>query len=205
MVKGKRVSHGLRCVGVHRSRQKCTLARNGFGGAVILKRVCDDCEEQRCKAHCRCAREGTAEGRRASRNTRALSTRRAATTTSTLEDKFDDWRMNCEYLVCDHERCLRTDDALLALRTANLQLVDFPKCSQDFNAIENAWKILRERLDQTHPVALESRDDFIKRLHATVRWANQHRKDQLWKYCVNQKERADDCLAQKLRGGRTQW
>ena len=122
-----------------------------------------------------------------------------------VEDKFDDWRVNCEYLVCDHERCLRTDDALLALRTANLQLVDFPKFSQDFNAIENAWKILRERLDQTHPVALESRDDFIKRLHATVRWANQHRKDQLWKYCVNQKVRADDCLAQKPRGGRTQW
>ena len=96
-------------------------------------------------------------------------------------------------------------DAVLALETAGLKLVDFPKCSQDFNAIENAWAILRERLDETQPVALESREEFVKRLFAAVRWANRDRAEQLWKLSTNQKERADLCLAQKPPGGRTKF
>ena len=77
--------------------------------------------------------------------------------------------------------------------------------SQDFNAIENAWAIVKERLDQTMPTELESRDVFIKRLKAAVRWVNQHRKEQLWYRSINQKERADECLAAKPPGGRTSW
>ena len=107
--------------------------------------------------------------------------------------------------MCDRDKCLRTEDALLALETAGLKLVGFPKCSQDSNAIENAWAILRERLDETQPAALESREEFVKRLCVAVRWANRGRADQLWKLCTNQKERADQCLAQKLPGGRTKW
>ena len=122
-----------------------------------------------------------------------------------VEDKFDQWRGNCEHVVCDHERCLRTEDAVLALETAGLKLVDFPKCSQDFNAIENAWAILRERLDETQPVALESREEFVKRFFAAVRWANRDRAEQLWKLSTNHKERADACLAQKPPGGRTKF
>ena len=122
-----------------------------------------------------------------------------------VEDKFDQWRGNCEHVVCDHERCLRTEDVVLALETAGLKLVDFPKCSQDFNAIENAWAILRERLDETQPVALESREEFVKRFFAAVRWANRDRAEQLWKLSTNQKERADLCLAQKPPGGRTKF
>ena len=123
-----------------------------------------------------------------------------------VEDKFDDWRGNCEYLVCDYERCLRSEEALLALDKAGLKLVEgYPKCSQDFNAIENAWGILKERLDETLPVNLEPRAIFVKRLLAAVKWVNQHRSDQLWFLSTNQKERADDCLAQKPPGGRTKW
>ena len=33
----------------------------------------------------------------------------------------------------------------------------------DFNAIENAWKLLRDRLDDTQPTEVESRDAFIAR------------------------------------------
>ena len=84
-------------------------------------------------------------------------------------------------------------------------LAGFPKCSQDFNAIENAWAILRERLDETQPVALESREEFVKRVFAAVRWANRDRAEQLWKLSTNQKERADACLAQKPPGGRTKF
>ena len=123
-----------------------------------------------------------------------------------IEDKFDDWRLNCDFLVCDYEGCLRTPEALHALNRCGLKLVDgYPKVSQDFNAIENAWAILRERLDETCPVDVEPRGDFVKRLRAAVRWANVHRSDQLWYLSTNQKERAADCLNSTPPGARTKW
>ena len=124
-----------------------------------------------------------------------------------VEEKFEDWCGNCEWLVCDFERCLRSDEALLSLsKSTNLKLVEsFPKCSQDFNAIENAWAILKERLDKTMPVKLEHRDEFVKRLAAAVKWVNTNRAKQLWHLSTNQKERAEACLKTKPPGGRTQW
>ena len=125
--------------------------------------------------------------------------------TELVEDHFDDWRGNCEYMICDHERCLHTEMSLRAVQSANLKVVEFPKRSQDFNAMENAWFILRQRLDQTQPRSLEHRDEFCKRLEAAVQWANTHRKEQLWHLSTNQKERADACLSTKPPGGRTKW
>ena len=123
--------------------------------------------------------------------------------TELIEDKFDSWRGNCEHLVCDFER---SEEAVQALRKVDLKLVEgYPKVSQDFNAMENAWKIVRDRLDETMPVKLEARADFIKRLKAAVRWANSHRSEQLWYLSTNQKERAQDCLTQEPPGGRTKW
>jgi hypothetical protein len=123
-----------------------------------------------------------------------------------VEEKFDDWCGDCEFLVCDYETCLRCDLAMHALSKTCLKLVDpYPKCSQDFNAIENGWAIVKERLDQTMPQNLEHRDEFVKRLAAAVRWVNQHCKERLWHLSTNQKERADACLAQKPPGGRTTW
>ena len=81
----------------------------------------------------------------------------------------------------------------------------YPKVSQDFNAIENAWAILKDRLQETQPTHLETRDDFIKRLHIAVRWMSADRSKQLWKLSTNQKERAEDCLATEPPGGRTKW
>jgi hypothetical protein len=123
-----------------------------------------------------------------------------------VEDKFDEWRGFCEYLVCDFERLLRTEPVVFALKKANLKLVEgYPKCSQDFNAMENAWFIIKQRLDETQPTSLEHRDEFVRRLHAAVAWANKYRKNQLWKLSTNQKQRATDCLAAEPPGGRTQW
>ena len=123
-----------------------------------------------------------------------------------IEDKFDDWRLNCDWLVTDYEGCLRTPEALHALDRCGLKLVeDYPRVSQDFNAIENAWAILRERLDQTCPVEMESRCDFVRRLRAAVRWTNTHRSEQLWYLSTNQKERAADCLTSMPPGARTKW
>ena len=65
----KRVSKGKTCLGVFRSPLKCTLARDKSGSPIVLCRNCKDCGEQRCKAHCACARRGSdkAKGRSASR------------------------------------------------------------------------------------------------------------------------------------------
>jgi hypothetical protein len=123
-----------------------------------------------------------------------------------IEDKFEDWCGNCEHLVCDYEACLRCPLAVHALSKTPLRLLDpYPKCSQDFNPIENAWGILRQRLDENQPTYLETRAEFTHRLKAAVKWANQHKADQLWYLSTNQKERALECLAQKPPGGRTKW
>ena len=123
-----------------------------------------------------------------------------------VEDKFERWAGNCCYLVQDFERCLRTELSVAAIRKAGLELVDgYPRCSQDFNAIENCWHILKERLDETIPKQRETREAFIKRLRGAVAWANRRRADQLWRLSTNQKERADDCLASKPPGGRTKF
>lgn len=123
-----------------------------------------------------------------------------------VEDKFEEWAGNCSYLVCDYERFLRTDLVVAAYDKANLELVDpYPRSSQDFNAIENCWKILKDFLDENMPTKRETRDEFVKRLRAAVSWANRCRKDHLWYLCTNQKQRADECLKTKPPGGRTSW
>ena len=123
-----------------------------------------------------------------------------------IEDKFDKWRGNCEHLVCDFESCLRGEQAVRALTKANLTLVEgYPQRSQDFNAIENVWDILKRRLDETMPVHLEPREDFIARLKVAVQWINRTKGDLMWTWSTNQKERAADCLQMQRPGGRTKW
>ena len=115
---------------------------------------------------------------------------------------FPEWLDGSTQLVQDFESCLRCDEPMEELRKLKVELVpDYPKCSQDLNAIENAWKVLRERLEATLPVGLEYRDDFIVRLKNAVRWINANRYDQLLHFCRNQKERATELLS--LKGGRT--
>ena len=126
--------------------------------------------------------------------------------TELIEDYFPAWLKHCTYLVQDFERSLHTAEPLAALEEIGVELVEnYPKCSQDFNAIENAWKRLRERLDVTLPVALEKRDAFVRRLKAAVAWVNIHKKAELEYLSRNQKERANDCLQMKPKGSRTKW
>ena len=123
-----------------------------------------------------------------------------------IQDRFEDWMGNCTHLVCDYEHCLRTSTSVKLLKKVGLELVPkYPRCSQDFNAIENVWALLKVRLDATMPIALESREQFIKRLRAAVVWANTVRAETLWYYSTNQKERAEECLATEPPGGRTSW
>ena len=46
-----------------------------------------------------------------------------------VEDKFTDWCGDCEFLVCDFEPCIRSDDAMHALSKTPFKLVDpYPRC-----------------------------------------------------------------------------
>ena len=56
-----------------------------------------------------------------------------------VDEYFEEWMGNSTALVCDYERCLRTESSLEALQRIGLPLVEgYPRVSQDFNAIENA-------------------------------------------------------------------
>ena len=92
-------------------------------------------------------------------------------------------------------------EAFAAAGMAVLQ--DYPKYSQDLNAIENAWAFLRSRLADTQPKQLESRTAFCRRLRSAACWVNKKRNKALRRLSRNQKERARDVLA--LKGGRTKW
>jgi len=121
-----------------------------------------------------------------------------------VEHCFPNWLGECTYIVQDHEKCLHCEEPLAAMAAIGVELVkDYPKCSQDLNAIENAWKLLKDRLYETLPTRLESREDFVRRLKAAVAWVNRNRYDELLYLSHNQKERARAVLL--ARGGRTKW
>lgn len=121
-----------------------------------------------------------------------------------VDDKFSDWLGVCDYLVQDFEACLRSDEALEAFDRVGVKLVPgYPRVSQDFNAIENAWFLLRQRLDETMPKAMETRDDFIGRLNQAVVFLNRYRKNRLEELSRNQKVRCKEC--EELEGARTSW
>ena len=107
-------------------------------------------------------------------------------------------------LVQDHERALRCDEPLTALRDVGIELAArHPKHSADLNPIENAWAILRARLDATLPAAAEGRYAFVRRLRAAIKWVNRNRRGAMLKLAGNMKERAravEDC-----QGYRTKW
>ena len=82
-------------------------------------------------------------------------------------------------------------------------LENFPKCSQDLNPIEVAWRELRARLADTEPTELESREAFCARLRNAVDWVNRNRSDYLKWLCSCQKEWSQDVLTAKPPGART--
>ena len=87
------------------------------------------------------------------------------------------------------------------MRQSNIALLEtFPKCSQDLNPIETAWREVRSRLDNTQPVAMETRSDLILRLRLAVAWVNRNRMEYLAKLCPSQKRWAKD--VKKADGGR---
>ena len=109
------------------------------------------------------------------------------------------------FLVLDHEKCLWTDEAREALEDEGITLLeDFPKCSQDLNPIEVCWRELRARLNATMPTEMETRPQFVQRVHNAVRWLNSHRQDYFKHLCTCQKKWARDVAFAQPPGARTQ-
>ena len=105
------------------------------------------------------------------------------------------------FLVQDHERCLWSREPREAMEDIGVVLLkNYPKCSQDLNPIETAWRELRRRLGESQPACLEGRDEFIARLRAAVSWLNRNESDLLRRLCNCQVEWAQDVRAQQ--GGR---
>ena len=101
-------------------------------------------------------------------------------------------------LVQDHEKCLWTAEATSAIKEIGLQLFKkYPKCSQDLNAIETAWRELRNRLSESEPVEMETREAFVVRLRNAVVWVNRNRRKLFLSLCSDQKKRAAEVLLRK--------
>eukprot|EP00959_Pyramimonas_sp_CCMP1952_P037604 787545-Pyramimonas_sp.AAC.1 len=88
-----------------------------------------------------------------------------------VTSKFSGWQRLCFgddkpcRLVQDHEKCLWQDHNLQALRQAGCAAIDDdPKSSADLNAIEEAWNMIRQRLEDTEPEAFADRPAFVARL-----------------------------------------
>ena len=125
-----------------------------------------------------------------------------------IEKKFPVWLAEAgipprqAFLLQDHERALWTDEAKASMRTQGITLLErYPKCSQDLNPIETAWRELRDRLASTQPKTMESRPQFIHRLRNAVTWVNANRSGYLATLCLSQKAWAADVL--KAKGART--
>lgn len=131
---------------------------------------------------------------------------------SLIEAKFGEWLRTAfgrkakrgTFLVQDHEKALWKAGPRDAMKEQGIILLeDYPKYSQDFNAIETAWREVRARLDVTAPTEMEYRAPFVRRLRAAVVWVNKNRYDYLLHLCCNQKERCRDCQLATPPGSRT--
>ena len=122
-----------------------------------------------------------------------------------LQDAF--WKDAKVKLVQDHERCLWSPTSLAAIANVGEVQVEvlenYPKSSQDLNAVETVWREIRARLAETEPTRMETRKDFLRRLGNAVRWCNKHRARYFLKLCQDQKERARDVLQGVPPGART--
>ena len=122
-------------------------------------------------------------------------------------DKFRKWIDEAfwpgakTFLAQDGEKCLWNDKCISAMNRNGISVLkEFPKSSQDLNAIEVAWRELKARLHQTQPASLETRESFIRRLRNGVAWVNKHRAGKFLRLCQEQKKRAREVI--KMKGAR---
>ena len=123
-----------------------------------------------------------------------------------IKNDFARWlrRAHRPIIVQDYERSLRCREPLEAFKDVGITVSHMhPKHSPDLNAIENVWKLLRERLDETLPANVEGRAAFVARLRSAVCWLNRNRRRAMLQLAGNMKVRARD--VQDNSGFRTKW
>ena len=82
-------------------------------------------------------------------------------------------------------------------------LENYPKSSPDLNAIEGVWQLIKDRMVETEPEAIETRAEFLARLRRQVHWLNDTKHDLLLKLCTNQKVRGREVAL--LLGAKCKW
>ena len=129
-----------------------------------------------------------------------------------VKTKFPQWlrkalgrrRAKKASLVQDHERCLWATGSQDAIKAIGVKLLaNYPKCSQDLNPIETAWREIRARLAVTMPRRMEDRASFVARLRTTVAWINRNRRDYLRQLCAPETRKQWSRDVQAMNGGRT--
>ena len=102
------------------------------------------------------------------------------------------------FLAQDGEKCLWNDKCISTMNRNGISVLkEFPKSSQDLDAIEVAWRELETRLLETQPASLETRESFIGRLRNGVAWVNKNRADKFLRLCQGQKVRAREVIEMK--------
>ena len=84
-------------------------------------------------------------------------------------------------------------------------LGNFPRSSPDLNLIETVWHRLRQELDDSAPESIETRADFLARLHGCVRRFNGAKQSELDALANQLPERANAVLAATPPGARTKF
>lgn len=127
-----------------------------------------------------------------------------------VKTRFAQWRRQCFgdnkpcHLVQDHEKCLWQDRNMEALEAAGCPVLEnYPKSSPDLNAIEGVWQLIKDRMVETEPEAIETRAEFLARLRRQVHWLNDTKHDLLLKLCTNQKVRGREVAL--LLGAKCKW
>ena len=70
-------SKGKQCKPVDAATAPCKRSRDGQHKPIVLNKACPRCNEWRCKAHCKCGRNGEAKGRHAPRGSKPLASSNA--------------------------------------------------------------------------------------------------------------------------------
>ena len=114
---------------------------------------------------------------------------------------FGSKRKRPRYILQDHEKALWAEEPMAAMDACGLTVLrSYPKCSQDLNPIETAWREMA-RLAETEPTQMETRAQFVRRVRKAVKWVNKHRAHLLDELCHDQRDRAKEVVQRK--GSRT--
>lgn len=108
-----------------------------------------------------------------------------------------------KHIIQDNERVLWTPYIKEQLKKQKLIPVKIPRYSPDLNPVEVCWDYLRKEMNRSPPPVLESRREYVRRLHDSVRKVNRGRADDMWNLLQSMPNRAQEVI--RLKGKRTKY